>query len=227
MASSRTATTGMSSPPVASGSDARGKITSACSGADLSPLVRPAEIEGDRGHGERGQAEEDPGVAQPVVGPDLARDAQNGHHREVGQEPCVVGLPGGVVLHRMVGLDQRVVRILSPDEVLAPDLHRHDLGLQVRTGDAVEAPQDLEPERDGERRRRTRRRPRGRGPARRGGAGAASARCPVAAGGRGAASRPGRPTPAHRTRRATTPCAPTPGTGRWSTCRSCRARRAR
>ncbi len=77
MASSKKATTGMSSPPVASGSDAKGRMTSAWSGADLAAAVGPAQVEGHRGHDERGQAEEDPRVAQSVVGPDLARDADD------------------------------------------------------------------------------------------------------------------------------------------------------
>ena len=151
MASNKTATHGYVVPAGGQRQGRQGQDHERLQCADLSPLVRPTEVEGHRGHSERGQAEEDPSVAQTVVGPDLARDAQDGHDREVGQEPCVVGLPGGVVLDRVVGLDEGVVRILPPDEILTPDLHRHDLGLQVRTGDSVEPPQDLESQRDGER----------------------------------------------------------------------------
>ena len=119
-------------------------------GADLAPPVRTAEVERHRRHHERRQAEEDPGVAQPVVGPDLARYSRHRHEGQIGQEPREVGLAGGVVLHRVRELDERVVGVLAPEEVLAADLDGDHLWLLVGARDTVEAPEDLEPQRNGE-----------------------------------------------------------------------------
>ncbi len=227
MASRRKATTGMSSPPVASGSDAMGKIDQRLDGADLATSVRSTEIQRERGHHDGRQAEEDARVAEPVVAPDVARDAEHRHERQVGQEAGVVGLTRRVVLHLVGRAVDLEVGVLPLDQVLPADFDHGHLGLLVRAGHPVEAPHDLEAHAGWRGRRRTRRRPRRCVPARPGGAAPRSAGATAGDGGPGAPTRRCPPTRERRTRREPAPSDPTPGTARWSTCRSCRARRAR
>ena len=71
-------------------------------GADLASPVGAAQGERDSRDRQRRQAEEDAGVTQTAVRPDLARDAGHGHEREVREEAGVVGLARRVVRHRVV-----------------------------------------------------------------------------------------------------------------------------
>ena len=151
IARSRNAATGMSSPPVASGREANGQDHQGLERPDFAPALRPAEIERHGCHGQGREAEEDARVAQAVRRPDVAGDPEHRHHRQIGQEACVVRLSRGVVLHGVRQLDQRVVGLLPLDQVLASHFDRLDFGLQVRPGHAVETPEDLEPQWYGER----------------------------------------------------------------------------
>ncbi len=88
---------------------------------------------------------------RPLLGQMSLGMPEHRHERQVRQEARGVRFAGRVVLDRVVQVDDLLVRVLPLHEVLAADLDRRSFGLHVRTGHAVEAPQDLHPERDGER----------------------------------------------------------------------------
>ena len=209
MASRRKATTGMSSPPVARGSDASGRMTRACSGPASCAARGAAEVQRHRRHHERRQAEEDPGVTQAVVRPDLARYSRHRHQGQIGQEAprSRVGRGRGTS-PRAGARAERVVGVLASEEVLAAHLDGDHLWLLVGACDTVEAPEDLEPQRNGEAPGehadgdQDPRRPRPAGAAVWSGHGRA------AAAGRAAPAMPTRPMPRRRRRTASTAIRP-------------------
>ena len=124
MASNMKATTGMSSPPVANGSAARGRMISAWTARILRRPGARHRYRATAATAKRGEAEEDTGVAQPAVGPDVARDAGQRHDGQVGQEAGVVGLARRVVRHLVVEALDLAVRVRPLDQVLAAHLDR-------------------------------------------------------------------------------------------------------
>ena len=142
----------MSSPPVASGNEASGEDDEGLNGAGSSVARPPGTCRGRRRRPRASVRQKKiRGVAQSVVRPDLARYAGDGHDRQVGQEPLEVRLTGRVVLDRMMEAYRHDVRILVHAQVLTADLDGDHLGLLVGSRHVVEAPQDLESHRNGER----------------------------------------------------------------------------
>ena len=113
-------------------------------GPDFAAAGSPAQVEGHRRHRQRGEAEEDTGIAQLAVGPDVARDAGHRQDGEVRQEAGVVGLTRRVVRHLVMEALDLPIGVRPLDQVLTAHLDRGHLGLEVGAGNALEAPQDLE-----------------------------------------------------------------------------------
>ena len=141
MASKRKATTGMSSPPVASGSAAMGRMAMTCRARILWRLLA------------RHRARASPAtpsvaklkkirVAECVVVTALAGDAEGVHDGQIGIERVDDRLVRGAVADMALGVGDRVVRILALGQGLATSLNDTHLGLLV-------VPVDLERQRDG------------------------------------------------------------------------------